>query len=169
MADATRAARPSLAGLYGLARRAPARLLEFLRDREDLWPAEAVLCLAAWLTEEGGRPHVTPLELRRVATEPDVRGLVPRVKAPADALRSCAESGLMESVVPEDQPSDSGIDRATRRARRPTREPWYRLTPLGRAVVDALPDRRRVAALRGLKTTARAGVPGPTRRITPTS
>jgi hypothetical protein len=157
----------SLSDLYGLASRAPAGLLEFLRDRGDLWPSEAALCIAVWSFQEGGRSCITPREIQAIASRPEVRALVPRLRTPAAALRSCADSGLVEAVVANDLSDGPGPGRPARRDRRVARGPWYRVTPLGLATVAALPDRRRAAELRGLGTAVRAGLPGPSRRATP--
>ena len=165
MTDRSRPTASMLSGLYGAERRAPAGLLEFLWDRGDLWPAEAALCLTAWLTQDRTHPVVTPRELSALTHDPAVRALVPRLKSFADALRSCADGGLMEPVPGPPGAADAAwADRAGARA---ARGPWYRLTPLGRVVAAALPDRRAVATLRGLRSPTRSGIPGPVRRVLP--
>jgi hypothetical protein len=88
-------------------------------------PSYAMLCLMYCLERDGDR----------ATTAADVKAILPRLgdvvdgrlRSPADTLRRARDERLVETV-------GAGA---------------YRLTALGAAVVDALPDAARVGAIRG--------------------
>jgi hypothetical protein len=88
-------------------------------------PHYAVLCIVDWLQHVGGRAGVSAS---------DVKAIFPRLgdavvgplRSPADTMRRARDVGLLEVL-------GAGC---------------YGITPLGRAVVAALPDAERVAGLR---------------------
>ena len=89
-------------------------------------PSYAMLCVIYCLEREHGRESVTAA---------DVKAILPRLgdavdgqlRSPADTLRRARDERLVEAL------GDGA----------------YRLTPLGVAVVDALPDAAHVGAIRG--------------------
>jgi hypothetical protein len=113
-------------------------LTAFLDTKGPLTSLYAVLCTAHWLTAVVGQRDVTTRELRAAYPRPALPPL-PRVPAPSETLRRCARWGFVEGVT-------TLVGATERRA--------VRLTPLGRAVVEALPDLERVGALRGLGRAA---------------
>jgi hypothetical protein len=147
----------SIAGMYGHASRPPAGLLEALRDRGDLWPAEAALCIAVWLCDVAGWPSVTPRELTALARAPETRVLAPRLRQTAAALRSGATSGLLEVVAADHEANDLGMHTMIRHRQWCVRGPCYRPTPLGRAVASAQPGPGRGGPLRRYRASARRG------------
>lgn len=96
-----------------------------------LRPAYAALCLVSFLAERGGRPAACSADIRALFPKME-EGLAGRLRNPSDILRRAADRELLE-------PLGGG---------------WYRLTELGREVVDALPDASRVAELRGCRTVS---------------
>jgi hypothetical protein len=154
------AAGGSIAALYGHACRPPVGVLEALRDRGNLGPGEAALCIAVWLCDVAGWPSLTPRELKAIARAPETRALVPRLRQPADALRSCADSGLLELVAADDGSDDVGVRTITRQRECGVRGPCYRPTPLGRAVAAAGPGRHRGSALRRYNASRRSASAG---------
>jgi hypothetical protein len=132
-------------------------LPDFLREKRPRWPAEAVLCLAAWATDALGQPGVSTRDLRALYGSPGVRALLPRLLSPSDTLRMCERGTLVE---PATRMEDGAAPRrgAGRAATR------YCLTTRGRAVVDALPGRRLVGVVRGLRRSGqpdRGALPAP--------
>jgi hypothetical protein len=154
----------SIAGLYGHACRTPAGLLEALRDRGDVWPGEAALCIVAWLCDVAGWPSVTPRELAALVRGPETRVLVPRLRQTADALRSCVASGLLEPVAAGDGQGDVEARTIVRPRERGLRGPCYRPTALGRAVAASPPGRRRGSALRRFAASQRGMSRAPSTR-----
>jgi hypothetical protein len=133
-------------------------LADFLATRGELTKVYAALCTVYWLTVVEGRADVSTGDVRAAYPHRRPAG-APRLTAPADALRRATAEELLErvplpEVVPENPPATGGPATADRMR--------YRLTWLGRAVVEALPDLERVGTLRGLSRAApgrtRAGV-----------
>jgi hypothetical protein len=116
-------------------------VLEVLRDKGvELKPPYAALCIVHWL-HECGHDAVTASDVR--ALFPGAReGLTTPLRNPADVLRRAREGGMLEALG----------------------DGWYRLTPLGRAVVAVLPDGAMVGAIRGCRTAACAARSGAVRR-----
>jgi hypothetical protein len=123
-------------------------LAEYLEQRGPLTSLYAVLCTVHWLTAIAGRRDVTIRDVRSAYPRPGAPW-VPRVGAPGDFLRRAATAGLLEGVTrlddAPDLPGESGAG-AERHA--------FRLTPLGRAVAESLPDHGRVGVLRGMGRAA---------------
>jgi hypothetical protein len=116
-------------------------LHDVLREKcVELKPAYAVLCIVHWLHERG-HDAVSAADVR--ALFPTRReGLAGPLRNAADVLRRAREGGMVEALG----------------------EGWYKLTPLGRAVVAVLPDGALVGAVRGCRTAACATRPGAVRR-----
>ncbi len=92
----------------------------------DMRPSYAMLCVAYWLERVRGEPGVTAADLKAIM--PRLGDAVAgRLRSPADTLRRARDEQLLE-------PMEAGR---------------YRLTPLGVAVVDALPDAAQVGIIRG--------------------
>jgi hypothetical protein len=92
----------------------------------EMRPSYAMLCVAYWLEREGGGAGICAADLKAIM--PQLGDAVAgRLRSPADTLRRARDEQLLEPV---------GAGR-------------YRLTPLGAAVVDALPDSAQVGAIRG--------------------
>jgi hypothetical protein len=104
-----------------------AELIAFLERKGSggLRSHEAILCVLYWV-ERGASGPVRAREISLLYPRHDGRRLPPATQE----LRHHVERGLAESL---------GDGR-------------YRLTPLGRQVVEALPDRAEVARLRGLRS-----------------
>jgi len=105
---------------------------EFLRAKDGhLRAPYAVLCVVHFVHRILGRPVVCGADVRALFPTPqtDIAG---PLRNAHDILRRGAARGLVGAV---------GDGR-------------YRITPLGNAVVDALPDAGRVAALRGCRTVS---------------
>jgi hypothetical protein len=115
---------------------------DVLREKGvELKPAYAALCIVDYLHRELGRDAVSAADVR--ALFPTRReGLAGPLRNAADVLRRAREGGMLESL-------GAG---------------WCRLTPLGAAVVQALPDGALVGAVRGCRTAACATRPGQGRR-----
>jgi predicted nucleotidyltransferase len=89
-------------------------------------PSYAMLCLIYWLEREEKRPAVTAADVKTIL--PRLGDAVDgRLRSPADTLRRARDERLVEAL-------GSGA---------------YRLTALGVAVVEALPDAAHVGAIRG--------------------
>ena len=89
-------------------------------------PSYAMLCVMYWLERECGCADVAAADVKAVL--PRLGDAVAgRLRSPADTLRRARDEQLVEAL---------GAGR-------------YRLTPLGVAVVDALPDAAQVGAMRG--------------------
>jgi hypothetical protein len=89
-------------------------------------PSYAMLCVMYWLERERGCEAVSAADVKAIL--PRLGDAVAgRLRSPADTLRRARDEQLVE-------PLGAGA---------------YRLTPLGVAVVDALPDAVRVGAIRG--------------------
>jgi hypothetical protein len=133
-------------------------LADFLTTRGELTQTYAAVCAVYWLTVVEDRAEVSSAEVR--AAYPVRRPVgTPRLAAPAAVLRRAAAEGLLELVdVAERRPGDLPVGDTDRLASG-TERLRVRLTWLGREVVEALPDLRRVGALRGLARAA----PGRTR------
>lgn len=133
-------------------------LADFLTTRGELTQTYAAVCAVYWLTVVEDRAEVSSAEVR--AAYPVRRPVgTPRLAAPAAVLRRAADEGLLELVEGAGQGSD-GPSSSSAERRAPSGERLrVRLTWLGREVVEALPDLRRVGALRGLARAA----PGRTR------
>jgi len=101
-----------------------AAVAEFLGEKGSLRVHEAVLCVLFWADREAPGP-VRASEISRLYPHHDGR----RLPSAAQELRHHVDRGLAESL-------GDGL---------------YQITPLGRLVVDALPDRVEVARLRGLR------------------
>ena len=101
-----------------------AELTVFLEGKGSLRSHEAILCVLYWV-ERGASAPVRAREISLLYPRHDGRRLPPA----AQELRHHVERGLAESL---------GDGR-------------YRLTTLGRQVVEALPDRAEAARLHGLK------------------
>jgi len=108
-----------------------AAVAEFLGAKGSLRVHEAILCVLYWLDRETPGP-VRAGEIALLYPHHDGR----RLPSAAQELRHHVERGLAESLG----------------------EGLYRITPLGRLVVDALPDRVEVARLRGLRRATPRGV-----------
>ncbi len=107
----------------------------------ELKPAYAALCIVHYLHEQLGRDAVSASDVR--ALFPSRRdGLAGPLRNAADVLRRAREGGMLEALG----------------------DGWCRLTPLGYAVVQALPDGALVGAVRGCRTAACATRPGQRRR-----
>ena len=117
-------------------------LADVLREKcVELKPSYAVLCIVHWLQERMQRDAVSAADVRAVF--PRQRdGLVGPLRNAADVLRRARDGGLLEALG----------------------EGWYRLTPLGRAVVAVLPDGALVGVVRGRRTAACATRPGAAHR-----
>jgi hypothetical protein len=129
-ASATTAVR-ALSRTYHPAYDAAARrgVVELLREKRGaLRPAYAALSIAHYLRHTLGREAICGADIRALfpRRRDDVAGTM---RNPHDILRRAAVRGLVESL-------GNG---------------WYAITPLGSAVVDALPDDARVAELRGCR------------------
>ncbi|GLC23945.1 hypothetical protein [Roseisolibacter agri] len=118
-------------------------LHDVLREKcVELKPAYAVLCIVDWLHARG-HEAVSAADVR--ALFPSRReGLTGPLRNAADVLRRAREGGMLEALG----------------------DGWYRLTPLGRAVVAVLPDGQLVGTIRGCRTAACATRPGEARRAT---
>ncbi|MDF1505810.1 hypothetical protein [Roseisolibacter sp. H3M3-2] len=116
-------------------------VLEVLRDKGvELKPPYAALCIVWWLHERG-HDAVTASDVK--ALFPSARdGLAAPLRNAADVLRRAREGGMLEALG----------------------DGWYRLTPLGKAVVAVLPDGAIVGALRVRRTAACATRSGAVRR-----
>jgi hypothetical protein len=116
-------------------------VLEVLRDKGvELKPPYAALCIVHWLHERG-HDAVTASDVR--ALFPTSRdGLGAPLRNAADVLRRAREGGMLEALG----------------------DGWYRLTPMGSAVVAVLPDGALVGAVRGCRTAACAARSGAVRR-----
>jgi hypothetical protein len=103
-----------------------AALTAFLEGKGSLRVHEAILCVLYWV--EQGAPQEGPVRANEISLlYPRHKGR--RLPSAAQELRHHVERGLAESLG----------------------DGMYRITPLGRQVVDALPDRTEVARLRGLR------------------
>ena len=102
----------------------------FITTKGSLRRSEAVLCALYWLGGDVGAEGVRPAEI--AALYPKHGGRV--LGSPAQPLRHHTDRGLAESL---------GDGR-------------YRITALGRLVVEALPDRAEIGRLRGLRVAAPA-------------
>jgi hypothetical protein len=142
------AAAPGADGREG---RDVAALHDFLCEKHPRWPAEAVLCLAAWATDTLGQPGVSTRDLRAFYGWRGVRALMPRLLSPSDTLRMCERGTLLEPAAP---PSEEDAAKARGAATRATTR--YRLTDRGRAVVDALPGQRLVGVVGVVRGFARS-------------
>jgi hypothetical protein len=90
-------------------------------------PSYALLCVMHWLEHEHGCADVGVGDVKAIL--PRLGDVVDgRLRSPTDTLRRARDQGLVDAL---------GAGR-------------YRLTPLGTAVVDALPDAGQVGAMRGL-------------------
>lgn len=108
------------------------QVLEFLRDKGcELRPAYAALAIAYHLQIIDGRDAVCGADIRALFPKRADR-LAGALRNAHDILRRAAVRGLVESL-------GNG---------------WYGITPLGTAVVEALPDDERVAELRGCRTVS---------------
>lgn len=116
-------------------------VLDVLREKGvELKTPYAALCIVDWLHARG-HDAVTASDVR--ALFPSVRdGLASPLRNAADVLRRAREGGMLESLG----------------------EGWYRITPMGRAVVAVLPDGAMVGAVRGCRTAACATRSGAVRR-----
>jgi len=105
---------------------------DFVRARgEALRPVYVALCIACWLRDHAGRDAVCGADVRALfPTSSD--GERQRLRSPTDLLRRARNDGFLDSA-------GAG---------------WYRVTALGRAVVDALPDLGAMESLVG-RATAR--------------
>jgi hypothetical protein len=110
-----------------------------LADRGELRPLYAALCAVYWVTAVRGQPQATVRDVRDVYPCRPPRG-APRLAAPGDQLGYALEVGFLSRA---DDATGSPVASSAPR-------PAYRLTALGRAVVESLPDLDRVSALRGL-------------------
>lgn len=89
-------------------------------------PAYAMLCVIYYLEREDGRASVSAADVKAIL--PRLGDAVDgRLRSPADTLRRARDERLVEAL------GDGA----------------YRLTPLGAAVVDALPDAAHVGEIRG--------------------
>jgi hypothetical protein len=104
----------------------------FLSTKRAFRLHEAILCALYWLDGETAGP-VRANEIRAIYPRHEGR----LVTSPAQELRHHVKRGLTESL-------GDGV---------------YRLTSLGRAVVEALPDQDAVAKLRGLRPRGRTSRP----------
>jgi hypothetical protein len=106
--------------------------LEFLREKQsELRPAYAALCIVYYLQSVRGHDAVCGGDIRALFPR-QADGLAGPLRNAHDILRRAAVRGLVQALG----------------------DGWYEITPLGRAVVDALPDDERVAALRGCRTVS---------------
>jgi hypothetical protein len=106
--------------------------LEFLRAKGcELRPAYAALAIVYYLHRRLERPEVCGADIRALFPRP-ADGLAGPLRNAHDILRRANVRGLVESLG----------------------DGWYRITELGAAVVDALPDDARVAELRGCRTVS---------------
>lgn len=101
-------------------------LTRFIVERGTIGRCDAALCALYWLEKEGGRDEG--------ATGHEIATLYPlhgkrRMTGMAYLLASLTRAGLAESVA----------------------KGWYRITPLGRSVVEVLPDAAMAAQLRGVR------------------
>ena len=101
-------------------------LTEFITQRGTIGRCDAALCALYWLQTDGGRDDG--------ATGQEIATLYPlhgkrRMTGMAYLLASLTRAGLAESVA----------------------KGWYRITPLGRSVVEVLPDVAMAAQLRGVR------------------
>ncbi|AHG91203.1 hypothetical protein J421_3666 [Gemmatirosa kalamazoonensis] len=107
-------------------------VLEFLRAKGcELRPAYAALGIAYFLQQRLRRDAICGADIRALFPRREER-LAGTLRNAHDILRRAAARGLVESL-------GSG---------------WYTITPLGVAVVEALPDDQRVAELRGCRTVS---------------
>lgn len=96
-----------------------------------LRPAYAALCIVRWLQDARDRTAVCAADVR--ALYPRRPGVVAApMRDPASHLRRAAEDGLLTAF-------GSG---------------WYAITPLGRAVVEALPDGALVGVILGRRSAS---------------
>ena len=107
-------------------------VLELLRAKGcELRPAYAALGIAYHLQSVWGRDAICGADIRALFPRREER-LAGTLRNAHDILRRAAVRGLVESL-------GGG---------------WYTITPLGVAVVEALPDDERVAELRGCRTVS---------------
>jgi hypothetical protein len=102
----------------------------------QLRPAYATLCIVYWVERVAGRAAVCAADVRVLFPR---RGdaVAGRLRSASDLLCRARDDGLIEAL-------GSG---------------WYRMTPRGAAVVDALPDQDEVAAVRGCRSVRCAARP----------
>jgi hypothetical protein len=107
-----------------------------------LRPHYALLCVVYWLQREFGEDAASAADVKAIL--PRLGGVSGRLRSPADTLRHARDADLVEAL-------GGG---------------WYRLTALGIAVVDALPDAEQVGEIRGARRahTQRRLAGGPVHR-----
>ncbi len=143
---------------------------EYLEAKGDLRPVEVVTCLVIWLTDARGFRSVGARDIHAHYRPHDRPPAAAPVRSVSDALRQAYRARLLAEVAVEPadllpagapggwrvggEPSDSPLIRGIVVPRRRDAGPRFTPTALGRLVVEALPDKREVGALRGLHASA---------------
>ncbi len=148
---------------------------DYLEAKGDLRPVEVVTCLVIWLIDARGFRSVGARDIHAHYRPHDRPPAAAPVRSVSDALRQAYRARLLAEVEVEaadlpsagmpsagapgrwrvgDEPSDSPLIRGIVVPRRRDAGPRFAPTALGRLVVEALPDKREVGALRGLHASA---------------
>lgn len=130
-------------------RAARTALQHFVLDKQAVRAAEVILCVVYWLTERLGVASVTARDIRAwYPADLEIR----RLRSAGDTLRLLRNAGLVALASPDGASPILTPARAT-----PLTATGHRLTAQGQAVVEALPDRELVGALRGMRGAAPGG------------